>query len=95
MNTLRCVAGTCAPGQACCFNGDVTDDEVCPKRITLRDSECVDIAGTPADAVCRDQSNGIQHHIMCQVDEDCAPYGATCQQARMDHVGRLMGICVR
>lgn len=95
-NIIRCVAGTCAPGQVCCFNGAVGDDDVCPKRLALFDSECVSVSPDAPESACVDLSNSDRHLLMCRGDEDCAAYDAgTCQPARMDHVGRVMGICVR
>ncbi|HVJ94574.1 MAG TPA: hypothetical protein VM580_32535 [Labilithrix sp.] len=93
-NTITCV-GDCAGGQACCFHGEVTVGETCPLRLTRYDSQCVSYnAGDPENA-CTDTTNGVRHHVLCQVTADCTRHDAgTCQSAMMDGVGRIMGVCV-
>lgn len=93
-NILTCT-GNCGAGRACCYHGAVTTSTTCPKRLTLFDSQCVAYdAGHPEDA-CTDTSNGQRHHVMCQTDADCSLFDAgTCQSALMDHVHRIMGVCV-
>ena len=92
-NTLSCV-GNCGGGQACCFHGVVTAGESCPKRATLFDSQCVSFDPGDPENACTDTTNGNRHHVMCQVNADCALYDAgTCHSALMDTIGRVVGIC--
>ena len=94
---VRCVATSCGANQACCFNGDVTGGDVCSKRLTSFDTECVSVDVDAADPYpCINTSNSSKKAITCLVDADCAKFDAgTCVSALMDTVMRVIGVCTR
>jgi hypothetical protein len=95
LNTIRCLGANCGGGRVCCFHGQVTAGAACPKRMTLFDTECNDVDANDPTSACTDTSSGVKHYVMCQADDDCTPYDAgTCQSARMEGLGRVMGICL-